>query len=123
MAVIRGSEIEDIEFMGNVMAGLATRRRGALEVAVWRNRTLAGEATPPHRHDHEQVIVVLAGRGVYREGSVEHPFAPGDVIVEPAETVHQLVAGEEVFEAIAAMPAGTRTFTPEGEELYLPWAD
>jgi quercetin dioxygenase-like cupin family protein len=63
MAVVRGSEYKEFELMGNHMLGLATRGRGALEVAVWRSRTDPGATTPPHYYDHEEVIVILSGSG------------------------------------------------------------
>ena len=58
MGVVRAADISEFELMGNHMRGLATPSRGAAEVAVWRGVTEPGATTPPHKHDHEEVLVV-----------------------------------------------------------------
>jgi len=42
MGLIRGSEYKEFELMANHMLALATRGRGAQEVAVWRGSTDPG---------------------------------------------------------------------------------
>ena len=124
MPVIRGGEIDAHERGGNRMSGLATPTRGAAEVMVWRTVVAPGGGPPPHSHDHEEICVVLRGTGVVREqDGPEERFAAGDVIVAPARTVHEVRADEGVeCEWIAALPAGTKTFRPDGSELEIPWA-
>jgi quercetin dioxygenase-like cupin family protein len=48
----------------------------------------------------------------------------GDVVIVPPHTHHELAADErgEGLDAIAVLPAGTKTYLPNGEELELPWA-
>jgi len=123
MSLIHTEEIPEFELMGNHMRGLATASRGAREVAVWRGLTDPGAGTPPHFHDREEVIVVLSGSGRATVDGEELPLAAGDVLIAPANVVHQLVAGGETLDAIAVMPLGTRTFLPDGEELIAPWAE
>ena len=124
MAVIRWSEYKEFELMGNHMLGLATRGRGAQEVAVWRGRTDPGAATPPHYHDHEEVLVILSGSGKVKIQGDQVLVSGGDVVIVPPRTHHELAADEqgEGLEAIAVLPAGTKTYLPNGEELELPWA-
>lgn len=125
MGVVRAADIPEFELMGNHMRGLATPSRGAAEVAVWRGVTEAGATTPPHTHDHEEVVVVLAGSGSASMGGEHVELSPGDVVIVPANTLHQLdgPADGEPLDAVAAMPLGTRTFLPDGEELQAPWAE
>ena len=125
MRVIRGDEVPETERGGNRMAGLATPSRGAAEVMVWRTRVAPGGGPPPHKHDHEEVCVVLTGTGIVREdGGAEERFGPGDTIIARLGKVHEIVADEGVtVEWIAALPAGTKTFRPDGSELEIPWAD
>jgi mannose-6-phosphate isomerase-like protein (cupin superfamily) len=125
MGVVRAADISEFELMGNHMRGLATPSRGAAEVAVWRGVTEAGASTPPHTHDHEEVIVVLAGSGSASMDGDQVDISPGDVVIVPARTLHQLFgpAAGEPLDAIASMPLRTRTFLPDGEELQAPWAD
>ena len=110
--------------MGNHMSGLATASRGATEVAVWRGVTDPGAGTPPHRHDREEVIVVLAGSAKLTIEGEAFSLGPGDVAIAPPDVLHQLINdGSEPLDALAAMPLGTRTFLPDGEELQAPWSE
>ena len=124
MTVIRGSEYKEFELMGNHMLGLATWSRGAKEVAVWRGRTDPGVRTPPHYHDHEEVIVILSGSGKVKVEGNEVAVSSGDVAIVPPLTHHELSADEQGdgLDTIAVLPAGTKTYLPNGEELALPWA-
>jgi quercetin dioxygenase-like cupin family protein len=125
MGVVRAAEISEFELMGNHMRGLATPSRGAAEVAVWRGVTEPGASTPPHTHDHEEVLVVLAGSGRVTMDGEEVEVWAGDVVIVPAGKLHRLFgpADGEPLDAIAVMPLGTRTFLPDGEELQAPWAE
>jgi quercetin dioxygenase-like cupin family protein len=125
MGVVRAADIPEFELMGNHMRGLATPSRGAAEVAVWRGITEPGATTPPHTHDHEEVLVVLAGSGSASMDGEQVEVSPGDVLIVPPNKVHQLLgpADGEPLDAIAVMPIGTRTFLPDGEELQAPWAE
>jgi quercetin dioxygenase-like cupin family protein len=125
MGVVRAADIPEFELMGNHMRGLATPSRGAAEVAVWRGVTEPGATTPPHTHDHEEVLVVLAGSGSASMDGEQVEVSPGDVLIVPPKTLHQLhgPAEGEPLDAIAVMPIGTRTFLPDGEELQAPWSE
>jgi quercetin dioxygenase-like cupin family protein len=125
MGVVRAADIPEFELMGNHMRGLATPSRGAAEVAVWRGVTEPGAATPPHTHDREEVLVVLAGSGRASMDGEQVEVSAGDVLIVAPNTLHQLFgpADGEPLDAIAAMPIGTRTFLPDGEELQAPWAE
>jgi len=124
MSVIRGSEYKEFELMGNHMLGLATMSRGAKEVAVWRGKTDPGASTPPHYHDHEEVIVILSGSGKVKVEGAEVAVSSRDVVIVPPLTHHELSADKqsEGLDVIAVLPAGTKTYLPNGEELELPWA-
>ncbi len=80
----------------------------------------AGAATPPHQHDHEEVIVVMTGNGRARIGTDERTFQAGDTLILPAGAVHQLFADTAV-ESITVMPLGSVITTPTGEVMDLPW--
>ncbi len=125
MGVVRAADVPEFELMGNHMRGLATPSRGAAEVAVRRGVTEPGATTPPHTHDHEEVLVVHAGSGSASMDGEQVEVSPGDVPIVPPNKLHQLLgpAEGEPLDAIAVMPIGTRTFLPDGEELQAPWAE
>jgi len=125
MPFAHDQDVPAFERFGNFMQGLATPSRGASEVMVWRTRVTPGAGPPVHRHDHEEVVVIVSGTGTFAESDgVVHAFGPGDVLFAPAGEVHELRAAEGVaVEWIACMPTGTKTFKPDGTELPTPWAE
>lgn len=125
MSLSHDSDVPAFERFGNFMQGLATPSRGATEVMVWRTRVAPGGGPPVHKHDHEEVVVIVSGTGTFVEedGAVQH-FGPGDTLFAPSGSVHELKADEGVaVEWIACMPTGTKTFKADGEELPTPWAE
>jgi quercetin dioxygenase-like cupin family protein len=120
MAVFHRDEDRSFTLQGNHMTGLATPSRDARDVEVWRARMDAGAATPPHRHDHEEIVVVLSGRGRAIVGEREVSFQAGDTLVLPAGVVHQLFSETE-SESIAALPRRSTIRTADGEVMDLPW--
>jgi len=122
MSVIHSEETPVHELPGNRLCGLATRSRGSSEVALWSHALEAGAESPPHWHDHDQVIYVLAGAGRVIVGDEEVAISAGDVVVAPAGTPHQVrAASHEGLDTLVAIPAGLRTFRPDGTEIEQPW--
>jgi quercetin dioxygenase-like cupin family protein len=80
----------------------------------------ADSATPPHRHDTEEVVLFLKGNGRATVADREVRFAAGDTLVLPAGQVHQLFA-ETDCEFVSAMPLGGTVQLPDGVVIDLPW--
>ena len=95
----------------------AVRARSHSGTTLW-NR---GAESPPHWHDHDQVIYVLAGSGQIVVGDEEVALSAGDVVVAPARIPHQVRAADEGLDTLVAMPATLRTFRPDGSEIQQPW--
>jgi quercetin dioxygenase-like cupin family protein len=122
--VIHANDIPTFRAGRTAVAGLATRRRGAERIMLWRVSTDPGAEGRAHRHDAEEVVLVLAGSGRLLEAGGEHPFGPGDVLVIPANLLHRVAASPvEPCEYVAAMGTDTHHFTELGEEMDLPWSD
>ena len=121
--VTHSEEIPVHELSGNRLRGLATPSRGSSDIAMWNHSVAPGAASPPHRHDHDQVIYVLSGEGRVVVGDDDFPVAAGDVIVAPAEIPHQVLAApDQGLDTIVAMLTALRTFRPDGSEIDQPWA-
>ena len=103
---------------------LAGRAQGLQHLSLWRQSIAAGGATPPHRHDCEEVVVVLAGRGRLEIGGVAHRFGPDTTLIIPAGVNHQIFSdGPEPLECIAAFAATpVGVVLPDGTPIDLPWA-
>jgi quercetin dioxygenase-like cupin family protein len=108
------------ELNGNHMSGVATPSRGAASVEVWRGTMDAGAATPPHQHEHEEVVLVLAGHGRAVVDGREVRYQAGDTVILPPGKVHQIFA-DSATELVAAMPLASPICTPDGAPLDLPW--
>lgn len=120
--VVDHAGVREFEFMGNVMSGLATPSRGAKQLEVWWGKAAPGAATPVHRHDAEEIVVVLRGRGEARADGAAMQFSAPCTLILPKEQLHQLAnTGTETLEAIAVVPVGSKVFDADGNELPLPW--
>lgn len=102
---------------------LAGRHTGLCKLSVWKQLMSAGNATPPHRHACEEVVICTGGLGeLHADGRVQR-FTGGQTIVIPAGVAHQLVSlGPEPLETIAAFAmTPVLTTSADGEVLDLPW--
>jgi mannose-6-phosphate isomerase-like protein (cupin superfamily) len=102
---------------------LAGSANGLRELSVWKQSMDAGNATPPHRHACEEVVLCIGGIGeLHAAGRIER-FHAGQTIVIPAGVDHQLISiGPQPLETIAAFPmTPVLTTSPQGEALALPW--
>jgi quercetin dioxygenase-like cupin family protein len=120
MAIHRRDDERPFALHGSHIAGLATPGRGAAQVEVWRSTVEAGSCTPPHRHDTEEVVVVLRGTGRATIDDVEVRYQPGDTLILPAGRLHQIFADTD-GEYLAAMPLGSSITAPDGAVMDLPW--
>jgi quercetin dioxygenase-like cupin family protein len=50
----------------------------------------AGSAANPHAHPNEQVQVVIRGKAKYRVGKEERILGPGEAVLIPANTEHEV---------------------------------
>ena len=60
-------------------------QHGTLSVELYAPRG----SDPQKPHTRDEVYVVVAGSGQFRNGAARHPFGPGDVLFVPAEVVHR----------------------------------
>lgn len=81
-------------------------RHGTLSVELYAPRGI----DPQTPHTRDEVYVVVAGRGQFRNGGQRHPFAAGDVLFVPARVEHRF---EEFSDDFAAW---VFFYGPEGGE-------
>ncbi|WP_422000611.1 cupin domain-containing protein [Reyranella sp.] len=67
---------------------IASRERGAGGVGVLANTVQPGAGAPLHRHEHEEVILVEAGRIWVEMGGPRLEATPGQCVIIPAGTPH-----------------------------------
>jgi quercetin dioxygenase-like cupin family protein len=113
--ITRSSEIRSQEAAGMRLSFVANPETGASESVVLRGLVTAG-GFPAHSHDHEEILYVVSGAVTFTIADETGSLFAGDVIVVPAGALHAFEAKDE-FDAIAVLPAGYKTFGPDGTEM------
>lgn len=123
MDIVRAAPLPATPIPGITHSTVAGSGDG-FSLSVWEQDIAPGHGTPPHRHDCDEIVRVVHGRGTLFTEGVAHPFAAGDTLVLRSHCDHQIVNDGDVplrlFAAFATSPVVTRS--PEGEVLPLPWA-
>lgn len=108
---------------GVAHATWAGQAEGLSQLSVWRQSLAAGAATPPHRHDCDEVVLCQSGRGTLHVGGQALPFVAPCTLVLPRQQPHQIVndgdSPMEIVGVFGGTPVGT--WLPDGTELALPW--
>jgi quercetin dioxygenase-like cupin family protein len=108
---------------GVAHATWAGQAEGLSQFSVWRQSLAAGAATPPHRHDCDEVVLCQSGHGTLYVGDQALPFAAPCTLVLPRQQPHQIVNDGETPMEIVGVFGGTPvgTWLPDGSALALPW--
>jgi quercetin dioxygenase-like cupin family protein len=123
MYVIDQPRLADMPIPGLRHATWAGEADGLSQLSVWRQSVAPGGATPPHRHDCEELVMCQAGRGELHVDGQVHAFGAEQTVLVPRNVPHQIfnVGGDplELVAVFAATPV--RVFLPDDSELPLPW--
>jgi len=124
MYVINNAGLTQASLPGLVHQTLAGSGAGLKGLSVWRQTISPGAATPPHRHDCEEVVVVSAGRGELHIADGVHTFGPDSTLVLPRNVNHQIFnTGTEPIELVAVLSmTPVEVVLPDGQPLPLPWS-
>lgn len=123
MAIVRAAEQEVHGEEGFEVRVLADSRRGAKELHVTRMKLAPGEREEGanlHKHDHEEIIVVLSGACSFRVGDEEPRLSAGDVLIIPPGVLHIGIREPEGCETLTIQLAGARNFGADGKERPVP---
>ena len=101
----------------------AGQDNGLQQLSVWRQSVAANAATPPHRHDIDEVVLCLSGRGELHIDGQVHTFRGGETLVLPRESMHQIFnVGDQPLEIVGVFGGSpVQTYLPDGSALPLPW--
>ena len=101
----------------------AGQAQGMTQLTLWRQSVAPGGATPPHRHDCEEIVICLAGSGELHIAGEVHRFVAGETITVPRDALHQIFStGEAPMEIIAVLAAApVAVYLPDAQRLDLPW--
>lgn len=123
MPVNKGASAPVFDLPHVTFTGLASPSTGAKETSVWRTSVKPGTKPDPHFFDHEEVLVLIAGKGYALLDGERHDVVAGDTIIVPAGCMFGLGnESDELFEAIVSLPVGTMATMASGESLVPPMA-
>jgi mannose-6-phosphate isomerase-like protein (cupin superfamily) len=123
MNVIEQQRPEATPIPGVAHATFASGDNGLTGLSVWRQTLAPGAATPPHRHECDEVVLCLSGWGeVHTEGRAQR-FGADCTVVLPAHRDHQIFnVGPEPLEIVGVFNATpVVTCFPDGSPLETPW--
>lgn len=104
---------------------LAGSQQGLQQLSMWQQVLDIGAATPPHRHDCEELVLCTAGTGELRiDGHDAYTFGPNTTVCVPRNVLHQIAnVGAEPLQMIAVFSVSpVQAYLPNGEPIELPWA-
>lgn len=99
------------------------RAGGAAALALWQEEHAAGFRVPPHLHDCEEIITVLAGAIEASLGEESFRVGPGQSILIPAGELHGFrVVGETPVRLLALFSSPEpKIFRADGTPSTPPW--
>ena len=102
---------------------LAGHDEGLSKLSVWQQSLAPGGATPPHRHDCEEVVICSGGTGELRLEEKVERFARDMTVVIPANVEHQIInIGRAPLQFVAVFSMSpVRACFPDGTAIDLPW--
>ncbi len=124
MSIVHNAELPRAAIPGIDHVTLACGQNGLRSLSVWQQRIAPGQASPPHRHDCEEVVVVQSGRGeLHIEDRIER-FGANTTLIVPPNVPHQIFnVGDESMDLIAVLSVTpVKVELPDGQPLPLPWA-
>jgi mannose-6-phosphate isomerase-like protein (cupin superfamily) len=123
MPVIANARVKKFTLPGIVHQTLAGPEHGLKSLEIWRHTLAPGAASPVHRHNCEEVVLILKGSGRVTIAGQDLDFGPDTTLIVPPGVDHQLVnTGTEEMALMAVLGAApSETATPEGELIPLPW--
>lgn len=123
MAVIEHTNIKAFNIPGINHQTLCDVTQGCRSMEIWQQTVAPGAATPVHRHDCEEAIIVLSGSGKLIIADQEQNFGPNSTLYIPANAIHQLInSGDEEMHLIASLAMSpVQVFTADDQLIPLPW--
>lgn len=101
----------------------AGQAEGLQQLSVWRQTLAPGGASPPHRHDCDEVVLCQSGRGEVHIDGQAHRFGADTTVVLPKGIVHQIFnTGTQPLEIIGVLASSpVACYLPDGQVIDLPW--
>jgi mannose-6-phosphate isomerase-like protein (cupin superfamily) len=104
MPIIDNATVKTFTLPGLVHQTTAGPAQGLKTLEVWVDTIAPGAGTPVHRHDCEEVVVILTGSGQATLDGQIQDFGPNHTLIVPPGVVHQVInTGSEDLHSVAAL--------------------
>jgi mannose-6-phosphate isomerase-like protein (cupin superfamily) len=123
MIIINNSTMQQFTLPGLTHQTLASQNDGLRGTEVWMQTIEPYGETPVHYHECEEVIVIIRGSGRLIIEGKDKEFGPNSTLIIAPKVVHQIVnnGNEEILLIAVFSSTPARVYTPDGEELLVPW--
>lgn len=123
MPLNQNKAIEKHHLPGLEHQTLAGSRDGLKGLEVWRQTIAPGADTPVHRHDCEEVIVVLGGEGSCTIEGEDQTIRADETLIIPPGVVHQIrnTGSDDLYILATLTMAPVAVETADGDAMPLPW--
>lgn len=123
MSVIDNSAVPAYQIPGIEHRTVAGPKENMRQMEMWMQTIAPGGATPVHRHDCEEAIVVLTGSGECVIDGVCTPFGPNSTLTFLPNEVHEIrntsTVPMNIVAALSMAPVDVET--EFGQRVTLPW--
>jgi quercetin dioxygenase-like cupin family protein len=122
MFLQRAHDHPDFEIAGVRVSALVSPSHGGSDEAImYRVSLRPGQSLPTHRHDHDELYLVLEGGLAALQEGTEELVQVGDSVVIPAGAHHGGTAGDDGAVLLVTMRRGTLFIPDEGDPRVPPW--
>jgi len=123
MPVFTHGDAEVFHIHGSRFSSYVRPASGGRELCAWRLDVPAQTVGLAHRPDHEEVLLVLAGRLTVTLDQVRSDLVSGDVLLVGARSELQIDTGTDSASAWVTTTPGLTATTRDGEVITPPWAN
>lgn len=123
MSIINVLEVEEFSLPGLVHKTICGPAFGVNNFEMWLQTISPKAETPVHKHDCDEMILVLKGSGTLILEDKISNFGPKSTLVIPPNAVHQIInSGDEEMQLVATLSVpNVQVLTSDNQPIPLPW--
>lgn len=124
MKIRTASSLTVFETPNASITPLATRKSGAEQVSIIRQRMQGSQRNPMHAHTSEEVMLMLDGAVDVTVDGITRRLAAGDTLIVPAGSMHCIEnGGGQPAEWLIVSPLGMQFLGADGGAMTPAWAE
>jgi len=123
MEIINNELLKTFNLPGLVHKTLSDNKNGNNSFEVWMQTVEPNAATPIHKHNCNEVIIILKGSGTLITENKEVKFTANSTLFISPDEVHQLInTGDEPIDLLGCLGMSpVEVYSPDNILIPLPW--